>query len=342
MKIEKFLKGPMSDGRQVYAYTLENDLLKAEVIELGATLSKLEVKGPFGLRDIVLGFDQVAGYEADTASIGATVGRFANRIGEGSFSINDKTYELEKNNEAHHLHGGRHGAKHLLWSSEATDSGVTFSLVMKEEDDAYPGNLSVQVTYSLSGNELHMDYDYSCDEDSIANFTNHTYFNLSEEPTIYMHRLQLEAPYYTPFGEGQIPSGAIESVEDTIFDFREPKNMGEALCYNYDALSAYGYGYDHNFLMKKDASYGELLVNGTISIPGLAVQVLSDAPGFQLYTANYLLEPLGKNQNYYETHGGLCIEPQFVPNDINLEGFKASFIKKGQVYHRKILYRIIV
>ncbi len=363
--IDKYQKGTLKDGRPVYAYTLENEWLQVEVMDLGATLTKFVVKEEayqntiVGAReevflvggkevrmpsvsigrDIVLGYDTIAAYEEEHANIGATIGRFANRIAEGKVVWNGEERLFDINNEPNHLHGGSKGIKHHLFSSLMIGEEVRMMTRAFEAEDGYPGDLSVTVCYSLEGKSLRIRYLYSSTEDSFANITNHAYFNLHgvrAGKDVLDHQLTLHTDKYTPFGEYQIPTGDIASVKGTIYDFTEPKVVGEVLEVGKEELLPYR-GFDHNYVY---TGAGEVVPMATIFVEDLVLQISSDAPCAQLYTGNWLNGEVGKGQVLYSAHSGICVEPQHIPNDINFSKWKNSYMIKDTVYERTIVFSI--
>ncbi len=365
--IDKYQKGTTKDGKPVYAYTLENEFLQVEVMDLGATLTKMVVKEekyrdkivgareevflvggkevrvgsePVG-RDIVLGFDTVAGYEEEQANIGATIGRFANRIADGKVAWKDQELQLDINNAPNHLHGGSKGIKYHLFSSVMLGEEVRFMTRALEAEDGYPGDLTVTVCYSLEGQSLKIKYLYSCTEDSFANITNHAYFNLHGAQSgkdVLDHELTLHTKEYTPFGEHQIPTGHIASVEGTIYDFSTAKVVGAAMEAGKEELAPFR-GFDHNFVYQVGEETS-VVPMATIAVDDLDLVISSDAPCAQLYTGNWLGGEIGKDGVSYGPHSGICVEPQHIPNDINFSNWKKSYMIKESMYDRTIVFSV--
>lgn len=365
--IDKYQKGTTKDGRPVYAYTLENEFLQVEVMDLGATLTKMVVKEeqyrheivgareemfivggkevrvsskPVG-RDIVLGFDTVAGYEEEQANIGATIGRFANRIAEGRVSWKNKELQLDINDETNHLHGGCKGVKYHLFSSAMLGEEVRFITRASEKEDGYPGDLTLTVCYSLEGESLKIRYLYSCTEDSFANITNHAYFNLhgaESGKNVLDHKITLHTKKYTPFGEHQIPTGEIASVEGTIYDLSAGKVVGDAMELGKEELALF-HGFDHNYVYQIGEETS-VVPMATIAVDDLELIISSDAPCAQFYTGNWLAGEVGKYATIYRPHSGICVEPQHIPNDINFSNWKKSYMIKGSLYERTIVFSV--
>lgn len=333
--MNRFLFGTTKEGQEVYAYTLENKYLKATILEYGAILASLEVKEKNN-RDIVLGYDTLQDYEEGTAYIGATVGRCANRIAKGQFTWKGETRQLEINNGENHLHGGKYGCHGKVWTSFVEDNIFYLRTVLREREDGYPGDLEIMASFYLSNSELHVNYAYRSSTDSFANLTNHSYFSLEGTEDILLHKVKLNAPSYTPFTEQQIPIGEIAMVENTAFDLQKGRLMAHAFS-DFEEDLRDSRGYDHNFILPKGEG---LKLCGTIVVRDLSLEVWSDAPAFQFYTGNWIPESKGKGGRTYGPYSGLCIEPQFVPNAINMPQFESPCIKGGKSYERRIVYKV--
>lgn len=339
-KAIQFQFDSLPGGEPVYGYRLENDCLEVEMIEWGAVIRKIRVKQLD--RDVVLGYDTVGEYIQHGGSVGASVGRVANRIAGGQFCIAGKTWQVEQNDGVNHIHGGANGCGRRLWQGAAVpeEGKLTFTLCLKEEEDRYPGDLTIILTVELVGNMVRLAYSYSGTKDSPVNLTNHTYFNLSGEKTIENHEVKLQASGYAVFGAGQIPTGQIQPCRGTAFDFQDFRQMGSQLTSWAEELREYG-GYDHYF--QADAAKLEAAsLQAVIRSSDLTCSVYSDAPGFQLYTGNGLKTHFGKGGAPYVQYGGLCIEPQFIPNDINLPGYGRSLCRAGETGERQVWYQFNV
>lgn len=332
--IERF--GYTSRGEAVSAYTLENSGgMKAVLIDYGAALQALLVKNrQGGFTDVVLGFDDVPGYEGQDAYIGATIGRMANRVGGAAFSLHGKTYRLFVNSGANHLHGGRRGFDKYVWQAQTGENRVRFSRLSPDGEEAYPGNLQVSVTYTLSeDNALHILYEAQCDRDTIVNLTNHSYFNLDGGGSILEQLLQINAQRYSELGEGTLPTGKNLPVENSPFDFRQLKPIGQDIDANHPQLELGG-GYDHNFVLS-----GPQAARVQSLQTGIELNARTDLPGMQLYTANFLGRFRGKGGREMGPRQAFCLETQLFPNAMNCYGFPSPVLHAGEKLRHETVYQ---
>ena len=377
MKTIKF--GKLADGRSAGLYILESsDGMRAAVTDYGAALVSLAVPDSKGrLRDVVLGHDDASGYETGSGHIGASVGRFANRIAGAGFELNGHTYELTANNGANCLHGGRDFFKNRLWgvkidftsvrsgdimaayASESIsdkdpsrglkglhDDSITFCLDSPDGDQGFPGNMHIEVTYSLPGNgKLRIDYRAVSDADTPVSFTNHSYFNLNghDSGTVMGHVARINAEYYTPVDAGLIPLEEPAPVAGTPFDFREDKMLGRDINADNEQI-AFGGGYDHNFVIGEEVGERTIQEAGILysEDSGICMTVLTDMPGMQVYTANGLKEEPGKDGAVYGRRSAVCFETQFRPNAINStdpDVRKGCILKAGEEFISSTIYR---
>lgn len=348
MRVESF--GKTKSGQEAHLYVLENEFMSVSISDFGATIVDMvvrDVENPnYPDRSIVLGYDDVSAYESCGGQLGASIGPVANRIANASYIWQGETHQLEANNGPNLLHSGVANLGKKLWSfvEDTADlpiyvdmGDLVLSVSLKGEDNPFPGNLVAYLVASLDGRNLKMNYLYQTSEDSFVNFTNHAYFNLNGKGLIHNHQVKLNANEYHPFKEHQIPEIEAKSVEGTAFDFTDYRHMGTQLS-NYAAeLEAY-HGYDHDFVVNQaKKSAGDLYENARIMADGLLLTIASDAPHFQLYTGN-CLDAAGRGGEQYERQSGLCIEPQFIPNDVNT--FEASHTKANTWYKRTISYLV--
>lgn len=333
----------LPSGGTVTRYTLENSVgMKAVLIDYGATLIALEVPDRYGkMDDVVLGFDRVEPYAGASPYMGATVGRYANRIASGKFTLDGEDYTLATNDNTHHLHGGDVGFNKVLWDGEPFEDeygiGVRFRYVSKDGEEGYPGNLRCEVTYMLWGaNDLRIEYEAQTDEATHVNLTNHSYFNLAGSAsglTILDHELMVAAAYYTPADETLIPTGEIAPVEGTPLDFRTPHAIG-------DRIGSVEGGYDHNFVL--DSQNGSLTLAAKVvhRETGRVMEVRTTEPGVQFYTGNFLDGTLtGKGAIQYGQHFGFCLETQKFPDSPNKPDFPTSVLRPGEKYRQTTIYR---
>ncbi len=338
--------GATKEGKETHLYLLENkNGVKAYVTDYGAAIVRLLIPDREGkTRDVVLGYDDAAAYERGTASFGATVGRNANRIGGAQITIDGKTYDLEKNdNGKNNLHSGSNRYNHRLWETEEQDGRhVRFMLHSPDGDQGYPGNLDMYVTYTLDDeNMLDIHYEAVPDQDTIINMTNHSYFNLNghDSGTALRHKVILYADCFTPADAESIPTGEIAGVEDTPMDFRTAKALGDEIGADYEPLR-FGGGYDHNWVLKNNGRFDK--VAEVISEEsGITMEVYTDLPGIQMYSANFLDNEPGKNGAVYGKRSAVCMETQYYPDAVHHENFPQPLCRKGDKYDTHTAYRFL-
>jgi aldose 1-epimerase len=341
VKITKKYFGTLDDGAEVFLYTLTNQLgLEVSITPFGGAITSLKVPDRKGvLGDIVLGYDRLDDYVRNPRYFGALIGRHANRIGNGKFSLNGIDYQLPQNNGANHLHGGFAGFDKRLWSAAEDSSALHLAYFSEAGEENYPGNLSAEVDYKLSAKELNIEYRATSDADTIVNLTNHSYFNLKDEGTILDHELTLNAGSFTPVSSDLIPSGEIRSVEATPMDFRRGKAIGSEIEQPYDQLGFTG-GYDHNFVLND--SDGSLRSAARLyeATTGRVLEILTTQPGMQFYSGNFLDGSLvGKNGVAYQRYTGLCLEPQHFPDAPNHANFPSTVLRAGEKYKQTTVFR---
>ena len=316
-------------------YTLANDLgFEVCISTYGGAITSLKTPdrhGNFG--DIVLGFDTLDEYVRNPRYFGALIGRHANRIAGGKFSLNGVEYRLTKNDGANHLHGGFKGFDKRVWSARQDGNTLHLSYFSKDGEEGYPGNLTALVDYTLLDNELRIDYRATTDRDTIVNLTNHSYFNLRGEGTILDHELTLNADSFTPVSEDLIPTGEIRSVEGTPMDFRKPKAIGSHIP---------DVQYDHNFVLNDWDGLPRLVARLYESISGRVLEILTTEPGMQFYSGNFLDGSMvGKNGVVYEKYTGLCLEPQHFPDAPNHPNFPSTVLRPGEEYNQTTIFRFL-
>tara|TARA_Y100001935_G_scaffold193913_1_gene162023 strand:- start:41933 stop:43126 length:1194 start_codon:yes stop_codon:yes gene_type:complete len=335
--VEEF--GKMPDGTPVQLYTLENASgMQVSITNYGGTVTSIVVPDKEGIMEnVVLGFDNLDDYLAGTPYFGAIIGRYGNRIGKATFSLDGETYELNANDGDNHLHGGNVGFDKVLWNAEIGDNNtITFSYLSEDGEEGYPGNLDITVVYTLTdANELKIDYEAVTDKATPVNLTNHSYFNLSGDPEslILDHELMMDADGYTPVDAGLIPTGEIAEVEGTPFDFTEPYEIGARI----DDVEG---GYDHNWVLNESAE--EMPVVATLHDPqtGRFMEVLTTEPGLQFYSGNFLDGTLtGSDGSVYNKHAALCLETQHFPDSPNKPEFPSTILNPGETYSTSTIYR---
>lgn len=346
--LRKELFGKLVSGEEVYAYTLSNNSgMEAKIINYGAIVVSLTVPDRSGkLEDVVFGFDNLKGYVDDNSFIGTIVGRYGNRINNAKITIDGTEYQLTTNEGDNQLHGGPKGFFKVLWNAEpiVNDSvqALKLSYHSRDGEEGYPGNLEIEVTYTLTNNnELRIDYSAVTDKPTVLNPTQHSYFNLSGklEETILEDVLLLDADYITPVNKSLIPTGELMKVENTPFDFRTPKKIGERINDTNEQLKLGG-GYDHNWVLNKYD--GTVRKVGELYNPasGRIMEINTDQPGIQFYSGNFINGTLkGKNGIIYKYRTALCLETQHYPDSPNHPEFPLTKLNPGEMYKQTTIYR---
>lgn len=330
--------GLLPDGRQTFLYNISGGGVTATVSDFGATLVNVFVPDADGnIADVALGYDDATGYLTGTSFLGAIVGRSANRIKGSSFTLDGRAYTLIPNENANNLHSGPAFYHTRIWEVVAcSDTSISFHLDSPNGDQGYPGNASIDVTYSMDETGgLHIAYDATCDRDTIFNLTNHSYFNLAGEQctdTAMNQLLMLPSRVFSVADAESVPTGEMRSVDGTPMDFRTPKAIGRDINEDYEPLNLQG-GYDHNF---------EVFCNpcAVLSDPvsGRTMAVYTDLPGIQFYAGNFLKET-GKGGVTYGKRSGVALETQFYPDAIHHPEWKQPITKAGDKYHTETIYR---
>ena len=321
----------------VDAITVSNGTISFTVLSYGATIQRVLVKGADGAeRDVVLGYDTLEDYRRKRSYLGAAIGRFGNRIANAQFTLNGKTYQLAANNGANNIHGGKVGFDKKIWNYETDENGVTFRLRSPDGEEGFPGNLDVSIRYSIDGKSgLRIDYEAVCDQDTVANFTNHSYFNLNGagSGTVESQLLQLDADAVTEADSALIPTGKLLPVEGTAWDFRTAKPIGQDI---HAPELAGCRGYDHNFCLNGTG----LRKAGEAYAPesGIRMALETTMEGVQLYTANGM-KSSGKGGKEYVGYPAFCLETQHYPDAINHPEFPSCVLKKGEKLHETTIYR---
>jgi aldose 1-epimerase len=334
--------GKTADGEDVELFELTNGKLTAKVMTYGAILTELHVPDRDGKpTDVVLGFDNLKGYLAGHPFFGATVGRFANRIAKGKFTVRGKEYTLAVNNGPNSLHGGVKGFDKRVWKAEVVSSpeapAVKFSYLSKNGEEGYPGNLLASVKYTLTRESLRIDYTAAADRATPVNLTNHSYFNLAgpASGSILEHELMIAADSYTPADDTLIPTGEIAPVKGTPLDFTTPKAIGARI----NEIKSDPVGYDHNFVLRGTGSAPFLAARVVEPKSGRVMDVLTTEPGVQLYTANFLDGSItGKGGVVYKKHQAFCLETQHFPDSVHHANFPTVILEPGKTYSQTTVY----
>ncbi|AQQ70649.1 Aldose 1-epimerase precursor [Limihaloglobus sulfuriphilus] len=328
-------------GNPITMYILSNkNGMKAEIIDYGAILVSLYVPDRGGnIADVTLGFDELESYAERSPYFGATVGRVANRIDSGSFTLDGVEYQLAKNeNGRHHLHGGNKGFNNVIWRAQPLEeddfSAVTLNYMSPDGEENYPGNLNVTVTYTLTDeNELKIDFDAVADKATPVNLTHHSYFNLAAEHSadILGHEMEIFADSYTPVNDDLIPTGKIAPVAGTALDFTHPHAIGERIGQTQA-------GYDHNYILGNDEQTYILAARTYEPKSGRVMETYTNQPAIQFYSGNFLDGIKGKSGKTYSSHSAFCLEPQIHPNAVNTPGFPDAILRPGQRYRHNMAY----
>jgi len=335
------------DGRPVNLYTLTNaNGVEIDAMDYGGIIVSIRVpdrKGQFA--DVVLGHETLEGYIPNPPYIGAIVGRYANRIANGTFTLDGKPYPLPKNDGPNTLHGGTEKTfNQVVWVGEPLKgkAGVTFTYLSKDGDDGWPGNVKVRVTYTLTNaNELVIDYEATTDKATPINLSQHSYFNLAGEGTgdILSHEIILNADRFTPVDKNLIPTGELRPVKGTPMDFTTSTKIGSRIDGNYDQL-VLGHGYDHNWVINRKGEGLTLAARVYEPASGRVMEVSTTQPGIQFYTGNFLDGTvIGKKGHVYKHRYGLCLETQHFPDSPNHPDFPNTILRPGETFRQKTVFK---
>lgn len=320
--------------------SMKSDDLEIVVSNYGCTIVKVLMKDGQGhIDDVVLGYDDFSSYQTLDAYLGALVGRVANRIQKGQFTLNGKEYHLAINNGPNHLHGGIKGFSYRVFDYEFEgENTIHFHYVSPHQEEGYPGTLDLHVRYTLDQDTLYVHYQATSDQDTLINLTNHSYFNLSgKKENIDNHKLMVKASSFACIDQDGLPTGEFRQVEGTPFDFRKPALIGERVNQEDEQLKL-GKGFDHPFIFDTDTH--QVVLEHEASQRRLTVS--TTLPGAQIYTANYLDGRLGKYGDHYDERDAVCIETQNLPDAIHIEKNPSTLLKKGEQYDEMTSYRFEV
>ncbi len=339
MKISSGIFDKSSKGETISCWILENENgMSAEIISYGGAIRALNFPVRGKTRDLVLGFDDAAGYEGQTAYIGALIGRVANRIGGAGFSLNGKSYKLCKNDGENCLHGGTQGFHTKNWVGSVEDGRLVLRLESPPGEEGFPGKLGVSVSYFLSeDNALCVEYRAESDDETPISLTNHTYFNLYGNGSIENHRVQIFADYILEIDKALIPTGRLMSVQNTALDLREGRVLKEGLEESHPQMEIAG-GYDHNYVLRRSGEKS-LSLAAVVEIEDLRMECSTTLPGLQLYSGNSLGEIYGKRGTRYGKRAGLCLETQGFPDSVNKPDFPSIILNPDEIYSHKTVYR---
>ena len=347
-KVTKENFGKTSEGQNVDIYTLTNRRgAEVKITNYGGIITSLKVPDRQGKRDdIVLGFDNLDAYLKGSPYFGAIIGRYANRIAKGRFTLNGHQYTLAVNNGENHLHGGIKGFDKVVWTARPlkvpNGAALRLTYLSKDAEEGYPGNLSVRVIYTLTNvNELKIEYWATTDKDTVINLTSHSYFNLAGQGIgdILNHQLLINARRFTATDAGSIPTGELKSVKGTPFDFTSAFRIGERIN-DDDQQLKFAKGYDHNFVL--NGRMGTLRQTAVVYEPtsGRSMEIWTTEPGIQFYTGNFLDGTLiGKDGKVYQQRYGFCLETQHFPDSPNHPSFPTTVLRRGQQYHTITIHK---
>ncbi len=342
LRIQEETFGKTEEGDLIKSYTLTDGKgIKVKLINYGAILVSLKIPDREGnLDDITLGYETLEGYIQDKSYIGATIGRYANRISKGRFTLDGVQYTLTVNDHGNQLHGGLKGFHKVIWKPEKIESadsvGIKFHYLSKDGEEGYPGDLTTNVTYILTGkSELKIYFEAISDKNTHVNLTHHSYFNLagSAKRDILEHELTIVADQYTPVDESLIPTGEIKPVKDTDMDFTNPIAIGARI------QNVVG-GYDHNYVLNKEE--GALSLAARVYEPesGRVMEIYTTEPGIQFYSGNFLDGSItGKGGQTYYKYYGFCLEPQHFPDSPNKPNFPSTILKSGEKYTHLTIFK---
>lgn len=347
MAITRDFYGYTQDGEEVHSFTLKNRIgVQVKITNFGGRIISIKVPDRNGkFEDVVLGYDKLEDYINDNNGFGATIGRFANRIENAKFELNGIEYKVSENCGKHHIHGGFIGFDKVVWKANIIkDEALELSYTSKDGEEGFPGELQVKVKFILTnGNALKLEYYAVSDKDTVVNLTNHSYFNLSGHGAgdILSHKLLLKSDYITPAdGEG-IPTGEIQAVEGTPFDFKKLKPIGQEIEVGDEQIKL-GIGYDHNFVLDISSKNPEKIAEVYEEASGRLMEVYTTKPGVQLYTGNFLNNVKGKSGTVYGKKSGLCLETQYYPNAMKYACFPSPILRAGDEYRHTTIYKFTI
>ncbi len=347
-RLQKQQWGNAEPGTTIDIYTFSNtNGIEARVTNFGGRLVSLRTPDRDGVvGDIVLGFDELAGYLGKNPYFGALIGRYANRIANGTFQLNGTQYTLARNNGENSLHGGWKGFDRMVWNArEIGSSGepaLELTYASPDGEEGYPGKLQVTVRYTLTdANELRLDYAATTDKDTVLNLTNHSYFDLSGKASgkVVDAVVMIDADRFTPVNEHLIPTGELRAVDGTPFDFRKPARIGARIDDRNEQLKLGG-GYDHNYVLRRNGSAPSFAARAQDPLSGRVLEVFTTQPGIQFYTGNHLDGAVtGKNGVVYAPRSGMCFETQHFPDSPNQPTFPSTELKAGQHYQGTTVFK---
>lgn len=350
MNIRKEPFGLTKTNTPVSRYILSNNnSMEVHFSDFGALILNVIAPDKEGhLDDVVLGYDSIQEYEDNDPVFGAFIGRNCNRIKNGTFKLNGITYNLDKNNGNNNLHSGYLGSHKLIYEVKTFEDNdnisIEFSRTSPHMEQGFPGNLDLKVRYSITNdNQLVIQYHAVSDQDTIVNFTNHSYFNLSghDSGSVLNQKVWINSDSFTPTDDELIPTGEITDVTNTPMDFRVLKSLGQDIETEYEPLLIAG-GYDHNYILNKQSDGVEKVAQLVDDKTNRVMDIYTDMPGMQLYSGNSVVKQKGKHGATYEKRCGVCFETQYYPNHVNVPTFPSCILKAGEIYNSKTIYKFLV
>jgi aldose 1-epimerase len=345
-RIEKKPFGKLADGTPIDVYTLTNrNGLQAQITNYGGIVVSFKVPDRRGqMADVVLGYDDVGSYVDDTAYLGCILGRYANRIAKGRFTLGGVEYTLAQNNNGNHLHGGLRGFNKVVWQArQLNNNALQLTYTSRDGEEGYPGNMTATVTYILTpADELRIEYAATTDKETIVNLSQHTYFNLAGAGVgdILGHKIRINADRFTPIDETSIPTGELRAVRGTPLDFTRETAIGARINAQDEQLRR-GSGYDHNYVVNKTRARMSLAAEVFEPVSGRAMQVWTTQPGVQLYTGNFLDNVHGKAGKVYQRREGFCLETQHFPDSPNKPAFPSTVLSPNGRYTQTTVYKMM-
>lgn len=347
MSVVKRDFGKTDDGQAISLFEVTNgNGAVMKVTDYGAILVSVLVPDKNGkLTDVVLGYDCGSDYQVNAPHFGSTIGRNGNRIDQASFMLNGKKVQLTPNENENNLHSGPDGFEFMMWDAEVQRQSVVFHHFSPDGEQGFPGNFDVKVTYTLTDeNAVEIHYEGTSDQDTVANMTNHSYFNLAGHNTgvVYSQTMQIFASQYTPVVDSKsIPTGEIAPVAGTPMNFTVPKEIGKDIDADFEQLKLTG-GFDHNYVLDKEDGEFVLMAKAYCKETGIGMEAYTDCPAVQFYAGNFIENEKGKEGAVYDKRHGFCLESQYCPNAVNDTHFKQPFLKAGEKYDTKTVYKFIV
>jgi len=350
LQIREEAFGKTGDGRPVDLFTLTNSNgMEVRAMTYGGIIVSIRVPDKNGkIADVVLGHEKLEGYLPNPPYLGAIVGRYANRIANGAFTLDGAKYTLPKNDGPNTLHGGLSGFNQKVWEGKefknAKGVGVAFTYLSKDGEEGFPGNLKAKVSYTLTNeNQLILDYEATSDKATPINLSQHSYFNLAGEGNddILNHEIRLNADRFTPVDKTLIPTGELRAVQGTPLDFNKPTAIGARIDDPYEQLLL-GHGYDHNFVLNRANEDGGLTLAARVHEPtgGRVLEVSTTEPAVQFYSGNFLDGTIvGKNGHVYKKRYGFCLETQHYPDSPNHPDFPSTILKPGKTFHSETIFK---